>query len=177
MTHPYVNVENCTRLAKYLESLPEDYEDFGMSDFILHEIDTDAVVNYAKHNGGVSKCGTAACAVGHGPAAGILFPEADKYWHTVPTTSGPKLRPLWHPYSYLFIDCTGGRGALRLWEWCFAGEWANCDDHHYGAAKRIRYMLSRLDQAEPIPLCDDRPFDSFNLHHPEDAEFYMELYQ
>lgn len=71
------------------------------------------------------ECGTVACAVGHGPGAGIA-PMAD--------------------------DCTWQRyaarvfGADRLMDdivhgWCFDGAWTVLDNSPTGAAQRIVYML------------------------------------
>ena len=168
--HPYVNVENCERLAAYLESLPEGYSNFDMSDFILNTGNLEDQIDYAKNNGGVHKCGTAACAVGHGPAAGILFPEDKKYW--VPHTGAPA----WFTYSQLFINNSHGARSIALWSWCFGGDWSLCDDTPHGAAKRLRYLIANLHKREPIPLYDGRQFDSFSLHCENTAEFYMELY-
>lgn len=164
--HPYVNIENCTRLAEYLESLSEDYQDFSMATFIYPR-EYDAFINYTKNNGGVHNCGTAACAVGHGPAAGILFPDDAKYWLSrtpVIFPHGPdgpmeyleddQRWPDWFEYSYLFIGACGDAPMMadELWDWCFGPGWSRHDNTPHGAAKRIRYMLDRLDQEEPIPL-------------------------
>lgn len=183
--HPYVNVENCERLAAYLESLPEDYEHFGMAAFI-YPSDPDEVVRYAKKNGGVYSCGTAACAVGHGPAAGILFPEEGKYWtHTYaafyPDGRGGRAQfsreervvPDWSTYSGLFVDTRED----ELWDWCFGPYWSRVDDTPHGAAKRIRYMLSRLNEDDIIPGWGGRPFSEHDIAAPGASKFYLGLYQ
>ena len=170
-----MNRDNLTKLADYLESLPEDYKDFGMAGY-LHVFDARKAAEYAQHNGGVAKCGTAACAIGHGPAAGILFPEptADSiFWNntTVPLYTKDDLEfpvdwveacaPDWGEYSYeFFIDGEGDEAPE--WAWCFGGSWAQIDDHHWGAAARIRYLLAGNEPPKvqtvrgvEIPFIDD----------------------
>lgn len=78
---------NLNKLADYLDGLPDDYAHFKMATYVgdygndgdddgisyefdLGEADTDRVLN----------CGTCACAVGHGPLAGIR-PLPDEAWH------------------------------------------------------------------------------------------------
>ena len=75
---------NLNKLADYLDSLPDDYAHFRMASYVAHydadddlsyefdlgEADTDRVFN----------CGTCACAVGHGPLAGI-HPLPDEGWY------------------------------------------------------------------------------------------------
>ena len=187
-----VNVANCEKLATYLENLPEDYEDFGMLAYIKPH-DHDALRKYALENGGVHACGTAACAIGHGPAAGIYFPDPkDNYGHmwrliykTTYTKDGKPvhsddkvLSPDWSMYSRLnFIDPMSDTGQV-LWDWCFGSGWAHTDDTPHGAAKRIRYMLDRLDQENPIPKFKGEDFDDINLGFSESCDqFYLDLYQ
>lgn len=123
------------KLATYLEGLPEDYSHFSMFDY-LQGNDNAAEARYARENGGVHTCGTAACAVGHGPAAGILFPAR---MVTKSIYNPSKFEVDWGNYSLLF---TGEDDAdTPLWLWLFASQWRNADDHHFGAAARIRYIL------------------------------------
>lgn len=58
------NKPNLTKLRDYLASLPDDYENFEMKRF---------AENHAKaaNANPETGCGTPACMVGHGPAAGI----------------------------------------------------------------------------------------------------------
>lgn len=114
------------KLAAYLESLPENYRRFNMSSYIIPNNGSKAVLNYARKNGGVAECGTAACAVGHGPAAGILMPPRF-------TESG---FPDWPGYSELFTGADSD-----LFDWLFSGVWQRIDNSHHGAAARIRYVL------------------------------------
>lgn len=112
---------NLKKLATYLESLPADYEHFGMWRYFTHNEESVGVYEINKV---CSPCGTAACAVGHGPNAGIKpLPEDDT----------------WNDYSKRAFGFDP-RGDAR-WEWCFGSEWRYADDTHYGAAARIRYLL------------------------------------
>lgn len=125
--------QNCTILADYLESLPEDYRHFNMTRWMgLPPWDKD-VARYARHNGGVASCGTVACAVGHGPAAGLLFEPDELEWF-----GDEVYKVCWHEYSKRFVP----RGGDELeFCWCFSSWWALHDNHHWGAAARIRYLL------------------------------------
>lgn len=152
-------VDNLVKLAEYLERLPEDYPYFGMKEYFL-PVGTETLLclsnqqrrdmtQYALHNGGVHTCGTAACAVGHGPSAGILFheneidsdaaydPDTDSW--SVPT-------PLWNRYAErAFVSRSWG----QPFEFLFGGGWSTLDDTHRGAAARIRYLL---DKVEVLPI-------------------------
>ncbi len=102
---------NLRKLAAYLLTLPADYPDFEMSDFVQEGSEFAHLA-----------CGTAACAVGHGPMAGIDI-------------EGPEL---WGVYSErVFINDWG----CEAWDWCFAGTWSQYDNTVHGAAKRILLML------------------------------------
>lgn len=135
--HPYLatamNHINLAKLATKLESLPKNYAAFTMSTF-LEGTDGAAIQRYAEHNGGVHECGAVACAIGHGPAAGILFPAPDlapELWE--------HCNPNWSQYSSRYLIDRGTHPAE--WEWCFGGLWELVDDTHRGAAARIRYLL------------------------------------
>lgn len=84
---------NLTALAGYLATLPKDYEHFNMTVFHATEVFEEyGEVDYATsvepldiHYGERPKdpsnvCGTAACAIGHGPAAGIAVGPTDYTW-------------------------------------------------------------------------------------------------
>lgn len=119
------------KLATYLEKLPADYRYFEMMQWLAATTTTKAR-QYALKNGGVASCGTAACAAGHGPAAGVLMP--DKF-----------IRPRGRGFS---IDWEGYARELfasdgRVFDWLFQGSWGFYDNHHYGAAARVRYALDR----------------------------------
>lgn len=123
--------ERLDKLATYLEKLPKRYRHFNMKDYAGLESDDPKLIEYALHNGGVPSCGTVACAVGHGPAAGVLFPRS-----MIKSWSGA-IGVQWDKYSELFVG-----EEMSLYRWCFGGEWAPTDNTHYGAAARIRYILA-----------------------------------
>jgi len=130
--------ENLDKLATYLENLPADYSAFNMAHYFI----TDGITSekefaeieakYARENGGVGKCGAVACAVGHGPSAGVLFDEFD-----FSPTIGRYRTADWTTYVEKF--CTNGSPE---WEFMFGGGWAYHDNTPQGAAKRIRYTLA-----------------------------------
>lgn len=142
-----MNQENLDKLATYLEQLPVDYKHFDMEGYYDkdHQLTREQALDYALNNGGVDKfdCGTVACAVGHGPAAGILLTLNET------TIFGA---PDWDRYSKRFAD--GGD-----FEWLFSSYWADMDNTHRGAAARIRYLLA----GNEIPDYRDFP-------EPEDVE-------
>lgn len=121
------------RLATYLEGLPADFAHFGMESWIDTGNDSVSAGHYALKNGGVASCGTSACAAGHGPAAGILVPKAlveinkDERWADVD----------WIAYCRLFTQDNDAH------HWLFNGQWGAVDDHHWGAAARIRRLLDK----------------------------------
>ncbi len=132
------NINNLKKLADYLESLPYRYKHFDMLDFLDAQSNEAAVV-YAKENGGVHTCGTVACAVGHGPSAGILFRNSDFTEEYDWNQSAFVMAPDWSSYAQRF---TGIDDPLsRKFEWLFGSDWVEVDNHHYGAAARIRYLL------------------------------------
>lgn len=110
---------NLAKLAAYLWTLPADYPDFEMSSFTNDEERGDY-----KAQAYVATCGTAACACGHGPVAGIL-PESGETWPA---------------YSYrAFIPRLSPDP--RPWDWCFGADWSDVDNTVHGAAARIEFML------------------------------------
>lgn len=130
---------NLDKLATYLENLPEDYEHFEMSDYMDNSrISIERLTDYARHNGGVAACGTVACAIGHGPAAGILFEDEDFGKTYFPGVGTLDNAPDWSKYSLRFVDRQGEDMAFN---WMFAGRWHTYDNTHRGAAARIRYYL------------------------------------
>lgn len=117
-----MNRANLEKLAAYLESLPADYQHFGMATFCENHGMTFERVNHAPEP---TDCGTVACAVGHGPAAGLPAIEDDE-----------GMGEDWYDYSDRVFELTDPE-----WMWCFCGAWKATDNTHQGAAKRIRYML------------------------------------
>lgn len=77
-------------------------------------------------------CGTVACAVGHGPAAGMK-PLHNQSWET------------YSSYAFGLIAYSDE------WGWCFDPEWAATDNTPEGAAARINWLL---DHGLPDRWCD-----------------------
>lgn len=132
---------NLLKLAAYLESLPRIYRHFDMSNFAEHRGNCDLpdaaeVLAATKPEFFLNNCGTVACALGHGPAAGIKVPPTALY-----KRAGTIIGVNWGRYS----DETLGIGDNNDWEFLFGGSWDLADNHHYGAAARIRYFLANGD--------------------------------
>ncbi len=126
------------KLATYLEGLPEGYRHFRMNDYVSGVRDEAKEAAYARKNGGVTECGTAACAAGHGPAAGILMPRR------LVTNKWGEWEINWHAYTGMFVGVEDdGEPVGHLFEWLFGGHWVGVDNHHFGAAARIRYLLDK----------------------------------
>ena len=69
--------DNLLKLADYLATLPDDYEQFDMTEYMAERDGTywEALNIYERSK---PVCGTVACAVGHGPAAGIrVYDDVD----------------------------------------------------------------------------------------------------
>ena len=148
-----LNRDNLTKLARYLATLPDDYEAFDMELFFSGPSDY-VEVDYARKNGGVDKCGAVACAVGHGPSAGILVPD-----HLI--LGG--IYVSWSGYVREFFIETYGRGAeaALAFGWMFDDAWTEVDNTPKGAAKRILWLLEHGIDA--IPLDDENLFVSEKL--------------
>ena len=110
-------VLNLVKLARRLRALPENYERFGMRMFYMpkkYEYRPPATAERVE-------CGTVACAVGHGPSAGVQG----------------RLDESWSAYAKrCFTD-----GESRIFLWLFSGMWDHYDDTPRGAAARIAYFL------------------------------------
>ena len=122
---------NLEKLATYLEELPSGYEHFDMMGyFASKEYPGAKVVGQQRPP---SKCGAVACAIGHGPSAGIE-PRGEEL-----LSNG---EVIWSSY--------GRRNFIRddvvAWGWLFASHWESSQPTHRDAAARIRYFL---DNGEP----------------------------
>jgi len=139
--------ERLTRLAIYLDTLPADYKEFEMATFLEQKDDMEGkhLHRYARKNGGVGVCGTSACAVGHGPSAGIPVPKRFIDY------DGTYCDVDWSDYAELF---TGE--SQKLFTFLFSGGWSDIDNHHYGAAARIKYVL----MGEDVPDAFEYPIYS-----------------
>ncbi len=144
MSNPYgltdIQIANLTKLAAYLEKLPADYEHFDMETYINYSssLEEGTINDYMRNNGGLyAKCGSAGCALGHGPEAGILAIEDDF------NVNGDTVEIDWEAYTGHFVHI----GHQDLDQFLFGGAWENFDNTHYGAAARIRFILD----GNPIP--------------------------
>jgi len=125
---------NLKKLADYLDTLPDDYDAFNMRSFIrLNNYNgwglADNREDYLLCKASLHECGSVACAVGHGPAAGICM-----------TPLEAQMRE-WNGYTdRCFVD-----SASEAFSWMFGGLWgfADGDNTPRGAAARIRYYLDR----------------------------------
>lgn len=124
-----MNTENLKKLATYLLQLPEDYKHFSMTSYFeffrgemfYASLETNEVISDPN---AINECRTVACALGHGPVAGIYTPD--------------KIYDDWEDYC---IEEFGFDGDSLEYDWCFAGAWHKTDDTPHGAAKRILYMI------------------------------------
>jgi len=135
--------ERLLRLAFYLDTLPRNYSEFDMDSFFEgkdDDVSGKLERRYARKNGGVAACGTTACAIGHGPSAGIPVPDV----FIGKDSSSGKWRVNWSAYGDLF---TGPDNDMMIYKWLFDSDWSDVDNHHYGAAARIKYLL----MGEKIP--------------------------
>lgn len=114
--------DNLTKLATYLESLPDDYDHFGMDEYNADEFGKVIRIENRRYD-----CGTVACAVGHGPAAGIRL-HKDNNWRVYAKRAFGVSASVWEDDP--------------VWDYLFSHEWARYDDTHQGAAARIRTFLA-----------------------------------
>lgn len=112
---------NLLKLADYLATLPDDYEQFDMTDYMIVR-DGDHWENFDPDKRSKPVCGTVACAVGHGPAAGIrLYGDLD-----------------WTGYA----ERVFGKMRHDDFEYMFGSAWSDYDNTPKGAASRIRTFVS-----------------------------------
>lgn len=151
-----MNKENLAILATYLEKLPPDYREFEMACFYESEDDSDE--HYIKTG---NKCGTAACAAGHGPAAGLLLT-----WQDLESR---------HPWSGTWVfyleKIFGVAWDTPECRWIFGGGWTDHDNTHRGAAARIRFLL---DDDVALPEMWENNDDDCYHHMDQFIEMYQE---
>ena len=119
-------VLNLARLADWLRALPADYERFEMSGYMEDVTRPHAHISRAKELP-ANECGTVACAVGHGPSAGIEPLSSER----------------WESYA---LRCFAGQDPY-VFTYLFGGEWTLYDNTAHGAAARI---MSALDSDVPF---------------------------
>lgn len=136
-------------LAVYLWNLPDDYEHFDMMYFYQGQNQYDPPPSTVADKT-INHCGTAACAVGHGPSLGrikdkafaIFKPIEGMFEKTYTDFTGETYKAQeyegWTDYCERVFGIEGGD---EEFEWCFGGSWSDIDNTPKGAAKRIAYML------------------------------------
>ena len=120
---------NLEKLASFLERAVPPPQ-FGMSMYVVANIGgyRMSLEPYEAVTEVYTQCGTVACALGHGPLAGIK----------------PKSGDTWDTYSKrVFVDVWADDQyqVTQDWKWLFSGLWSVVDDTPKGAAARIRYYL------------------------------------
>lgn len=121
--------ENLLKLSKYLSDFETDgVGDFDMSTFHLDtegycEGDGHDILPFKAHY----DCYTVACAVGHGPAAGIPSVRGDTWYSYAMRSFGTR--------------ATQYDQTCLLWKFLFHFRWGAHDNTASGAARRIRYAL------------------------------------
>lgn len=148
MQYKTVNIDvrrkaNLIQLANYLKELPLDYEHFDMAYFVENEmyLDDEDSDNPSNICDLINQCGTVACAVGHGPLAGI-DPKHHTYW--VGYVNG------------MFCDFPSfayNASEHMPYNWCFEFFWEVVDNTPHGAAARILYMIK---YGIPTRFCEIR---------------------
>lgn len=136
---------NLLKLANYLEALPEDYVHFDMRQFAEHRGDCDLpmeddVMAAKRPKAFLTNCGTVACAAGHGPAAGVRV-QPGEFNYLSQYEGATPYGVEWGTYTKRAF---GAAPFSPQFTFMFSGEWkARGDNHHYGAAARIRYLLAK----------------------------------
>lgn len=140
---------NLSKLATYLESLPDDYQEFDMSTF-YRKPDFLAREKFGDYKTEGSLCGSVACALGHGVLAGIS-----------PDNSSIDGEMKWFKYTTNFVPYNSDMDT-----WLFGEDWADIDNTVKGAAARIRYLL------------DDNFIPNLNSDLMlDEPEYMLELYK
>ncbi len=139
-----------TILADFLDTIPDHEPRFDLRTF-FDTCSVDLEHKYVKTGDMPSPdCGTTACALGWGPAAGIIpspdtFKNGTMYWNRYFLTDfmGRKLPE--KGFMFIYDD----EEADAVFAWCFDERWAPIDNTAKGAAARIRYMLDGKDISNP----------------------------
>ena len=110
--------QNLILLRDHLQTV--DRDKFDMDWFMLDEDDQHISLH---HHEAIHNCGSAACAIGYGPAAGVKVIETDKEWDT-------------------YSERVFGFSCLSdAWNFMFSGVWTSYDNTPEGAARRINYVI------------------------------------
>lgn len=165
---------NLEKLATFLEGLPEDYQHFNMVTFACHngtcEVDFTAD-NFAKHPKELlENCGTVACALGHGPAAGVpvgrlFLNRASLAYSGIDWDKYAKVRfgINREDQGYQNDGTFRWQCGNKLWQFLFGPYWEETDNTPHGAAARIRFVL------------DGNDLPSERFYRPEHYESYLKV--
>lgn len=115
--------DNLLKLADYLATLPDDYEQFDMGEYMSAR-NGDYYDALTPEERSKPVCGTVACAVGHGPAAGIRV-YGDYSWE--------------HYSDRVFGEFEED---FFGWDYMFGSSWSFSDNTPKGAAARIRTYVA-----------------------------------
>ena len=80
MTPNKKQIANLRKLSAYLAALPKDYEHFDIMSFYWVESEHGGLYPTEIKKVPLGQCGTSACAVGHGPFAGIPVRGDVDWW-------------------------------------------------------------------------------------------------
>jgi hypothetical protein len=110
----------------------------------------------------LNNCGSAACAVGHGPAAGVrLLSSEIESWSGYRNQKMYKIA--WNDYCERAFG-VDARCSDEEFEFLFQSSWVRIDNTPHGAAARIRYLL---DNGAPDDVEQDYgKRDSIRLYAP-----------
>ena len=139
-----MNIENLQKLSKYLRTV--DQQRFTMKVFSS----TIPRLSMSQLNQ-LTDCGTAGCAVGHAPLAGIPKHSTES----------------WVAYSCRVFDI--GRWSVQ-WSWMFEEIWAYVDNTPGGAADRIDHLIDNPD----LMWDDDWRQLSAMMHYGPNSEVMAE---
>lgn len=115
---------NLAKLAEYLKKWePTDNDAFDMEAYAEPLGAYTGDLDPADYCRVTAECGTVACALGHGPAAGIK----------------PKSMDDWHTYGKREFGLAPNQ---KLWSFIFGDEWSFRDNTAKGAAARIEKVLA-----------------------------------
>lgn len=162
-------ISNLKKLARYLATKPKQYVHFDMTTFFGNEDRTLAKYEYDLLE--TPRCGSVACAVGHGPAAGIFSKDPELMREILGNEGALSGALSWQEYYTECLIPSDGHEHSQMWHWCFSSEWADYDNTPYGAAQRIFYML-KYGVPETFDCNSDYPIetamvDLYQIINPE----------
>lgn len=151
---PEIQRANIAALADYLRTLPADYSHFNMGRYSYDDIGP-ADVSLAM------ECGTAACAVGHGPLAdGIVQP-------------GTICSSMVDSWNYYCLQAFGVDADGEVYKWLFDGDWVHTDNTIEGAVLRIEHYLK--SGTYPQWFLDENGAVGLDYHGEDFGESYEEF--